>query len=235
MGKLSIQHENLDYKVYQTIRTMIIERRLTPGTKIFQDKLAQELGVSRTPLVNALKKLEHERLITAIPRRGFFVRLISKEEMIQIFELREVLEGLAARRAAKRISNAQVKKLQRFFRNIPISDELEDVQKYAEEDRQFHKFVVEVGGKEILANILDTYNIITFSYHVDRQAGLIRSPHETIQEHQAIIEAISARDPLKAEEAARQHLANSAKRLRREIEENAKNAPALPFDEQPAA
>ena len=77
---------------------------------MFQDKLAQELGVSRTPLVNALKYLEREKLIIAVPRRGYFVRQFTKEEMTSIFELREVLEGLAARRASSLITDAQIKR-----------------------------------------------------------------------------------------------------------------------------
>lgn len=224
MEKLIINHQNLDQKVYEKLKSMIIDRKLTPGTKIFQDKLAQELGVSRTPLVNALKKLEHEKLVSAIPRRGFYVRLVSREEMVQVFELREVLEGLAARRAATRISNAQIKKLKRFFKNVPVSDEPEDLKKYAEEDRQFHRFLIEIGGKGLLLSILQTYNIIAFSYQVDRQGGLVRSPKETLQEHMAIIEAIANRDPVKAEEVARRHLTNTAKRLRDEIEQEKQRA-----------
>ncbi len=219
MGKLGHQHQNLDQKVYQTLRTMIIDRALAPGTKILQDKLAQELGVSRTPLVNALKKLEQERLVTAIPRRGYFVRILSTEEMIQVFELREVLEGLAARRAARRITESQIKRLRQFFQWFSASDHDENLQKYAEEDRQFHRFLIQLGGKEILASILDTYNVLAFSYQGDQVAGLIRSPRETLQEHFAIIEAICAHDPEKAEEATRCHLVNSAKRLRQELSE----------------
>lgn len=217
MGRLEIEHHNLDHKVYQTIKAMIIDRQLTPGTKIFQDKLAQELGVSRTPLVNALKRLEHERLVTAIPRRGFFVRVISKKEMIQVFELREVLEGLTARRAASRLSASQATKLKKFFQQITLSANDIDVQKYAEEDRQFHKYLIQIGGTELLSSILETYNVLAFSYQGDKTAGLIRSPRETLKEHRAIIEAICNKDPEKAEEAARKHLANSAKRLRQEI------------------
>ena len=90
--KLGVQRENLDQMIYERLKTMIIDREIAPGDKIYQEKLAHDLGVSRTPLVNALKKLEHEKLVTAIPRRGFFVRFFSKQEMIQIFELRELLE-----------------------------------------------------------------------------------------------------------------------------------------------
>jgi DNA-binding GntR family transcriptional regulator len=220
MRKLGHQHQNLDQKVYQTLKTMIIERELVPGTKIFQDKLARQLGVSRTPLVNALKKLEHEKLISAIPRRGFYVRLMTQEEMIQVFELREVLEGLAARRAAMQISDVQLKKLQQFFANIELSNDVESVKHYAEEDRQFHRFLVNLAEDELLSSILETYNILAFSYQVDRVAGLIRSPQQTLQEHLAIIEAIGRRDPQQAEEATRQHLANSTRQLRQELEQS---------------
>jgi DNA-binding GntR family transcriptional regulator len=217
MAKLGLEHYNLDQKVYQAIKTMVANRQLTPGTKIFQDKLAQELGVSRTPLVNALKKLEHEKLITAIPRRGFFVRVISKEEMIQVFELREVLEGLAARRAAAQLSDAQAARLRNFFASFSDTDAGLNLTQYAEEDRRFHKYLIHIGGTDMLASILETYNVLTFSYQSEKASGLIRAPQETLHEHRAIIRGLCDRDPERAEAAARQHLVNTAKRLRQEL------------------
>lgn len=218
MEKLGAIHQNLDQKVYETLKSMIIERKLTPGMKILQDKLAQELGVSRTPLVNALKMLEHEKLVAAVPRRGFFVRVFSKEEMVHIFELREVLEGLAARKAANCISDAQIKKLKGFFKDVNISDDPDDLKKYAEEDRGFHNFLIEIGGQELLSSFLQTYNIVIFSYQFDQQEGLVRPPKETIDEHRAIIEAISNRDPVKAEEVTRLHLSKTTAKLMKELE-----------------
>ena len=85
MRNLGAEYENLDYKAYQVIKDMIIDRQFLPGQKIPQEKLATDLGISRTPLVNALKYLEHEKLIKAIPRRGYFVRLFTQQEMISIF------------------------------------------------------------------------------------------------------------------------------------------------------
>ena len=78
MQNLGAAHANLDQKVYQILKTMIMERKLLPGEKIRQEKLAQDLGISRTPLVAALKFLEHEKLVESKPRRGFFVRLFKK-------------------------------------------------------------------------------------------------------------------------------------------------------------
>ncbi|MGD9288255.1 MAG: GntR family transcriptional regulator, partial [Desulfobacterales bacterium] len=98
------------------LKELITDRKLLPGQKIPQEKLARDLGISRTPLVSALKFLEHEKLVESVPRRGFFVRLFSKEEMVYIFELREVLEGLAARRAAAKITDSQIIELDKFFK-----------------------------------------------------------------------------------------------------------------------
>ena len=217
---LGIEHENLDHKVYRTLKSMILDQKLLPGTKIYQDKLAQEMGISRTPLVGALKKLEQEKLIMAIPRRGFYVRRFSKQEMIQIFELREVLEGLAARRASVNISDLQIQKLKGFFKGFKILENPKFLKKYAEEDRRFHQFLMEIGGNDLLSSILSTYSIIILSYLGGYQEGLVRSPKETIHEHLALIEAISQKDPAKAEELARQHLRFSRERLIHEVTED---------------
>jgi len=220
VAKLGSRHENLDHKVYKRLKSMILEQKLLPGAKIYQDKLAQKLGISRTPLVSALKKLEQERLIKAIPRRGFYVRSFSKEEMIHIFELREVLEGLAARRSSLRISDDQIKKLRGFFKGLKISNDPKDVKRYADEDRRFHSYLIEMGGSDLLSSILETsYSILTFSYQGGFRAGLVRPPKETIHEHLALIEAISQGDPVRAEELARLHLKLSTEKLRTDLEE----------------
>jgi len=210
--------------IYDRLKSMIIERKLMPGEKIYQDKLAHEFGVSRTPLVSALKKLEHEKLITAMPRRGFYVRLFSKQEMIHIFELREVLEGLAARKVAMGISDSQINRLTRFFSGFQASADDIDLKKYREEDRRFHSFIIEVSGGDILSSILETFNILTLGYQFIEQEGLVRPPNETIHEHKAIIDAIGKRDPINAEELVRLHLRNSKEKLLRDAREEESTA-----------
>ena len=218
MEKLGLLHANLDQKAYQIIKQMIIERKLLPGEKIPQEKLAQELGISRTPLVSALKYLEKEKLVEAKPRRGFFVRYFTKLEMVSIFELREVLEGLAARRAALCINEIQSHKLRGFFKSFSKTDAIMDIGAYAKEDRSFHNYVTEIGAKEFLKSMLQTFNIISFSYQVVSSEGLVRPPNETIEEHLSIIDAICIKNAIKAEEMMREHFKKSIARLKQDID-----------------
>jgi DNA-binding GntR family transcriptional regulator len=221
MKNLGAEHENLDQKAYEIVKNMITERQILPGEKIPQEKLAHELGISRTPLVSALKFLEHEKLVESKPRRGYFVRLFSKQEMISIFELREVLEGLAAKRAAANITDEEIDILNDFFRPFAESANITDFRAYAKEDRRFHNFITEIGAKEFLKSILQTYNFITASYQYLSSEGLVRPPNETIEEHLAVIKAIGERDPDSAEELMRRHLNKTIAHLRQDIKKEA--------------
>jgi len=217
---LGAEHENLDQKAYQILKTMIMERQLLSGEKIPQEKLAEDLGISRTPLVNALKFLEKEKLVQSIPRRGFFMRTFTQKEMISIFELREVLEGLAARKAAQKITDGQIVKLGNFFSQFAGDRDIDDIRAYAQEDRRFHNFLLDIGAKEFLKSILETYNVIGYSYQVIAPEGLVRHPKETVHEHRAMIEAIARRDAEAAEDLMRQHFQRSRAVLQKSLKVN---------------
>jgi len=219
MRKLGTRHENLDRKVYRELKSMIVDHKLKPGDKILQEKISQEFGVSRTPLMCALKKLEQEKLVQAIPRRGFYVRRFTKEEVLEAFELREILEGLAARRASMIITAVQAEKLRAFFRDADVSDSGQSIRRYSDEDRRFHNFLIELGGFDLLNDILENYNIIAVSYRIDVMEGLVRHPKETLPEHRSLIEAIASGKPDLAEKLARQHFARSRQQLLHEMEQ----------------
>jgi|AMWB02.1.fsa_nt_gi DNA-binding GntR family transcriptional regulator len=206
---LGAEHENLDQKAYHILKFMIMDRQLLPGEKIPQEKLAEDLGISRTPLINALKFLEKEKLVRSVPRRGFYMRTFTPKEMLSIFELREVLEGLAARKAAEKITDNQIVRLTQFFKQFTGDRHIDDIRAYAREDRRFHNFLLDIGAKEFLKSILETYNIISYSYQVVAPEGLVRAPRETIHEHRAIIEAIAKRNAEAAENLMRRHFQRS--------------------------
>ena len=216
MKNLGAEYENLDQKVYQINQQMIEDRLLLPGEKIPQEKLAGELGVSRTPLISALKFLEHEKLVASKPRRGYFVRLFTRKEMISIFEIREVLEGLAARKASIYIDDAEIKTLKEVFRDFKKTKNITDIQAYSKEDKKFHTFITRVGSKELLTTMLQTFNIISLTYQNLQYEGLIRAPDETIKEHMEIIDAICSRESDRAETHMRQHFRMGIERLKQQ-------------------
>ncbi|MFT5697358.1 MAG: DNA-binding GntR family transcriptional regulator [Desulforhopalus sp.] len=219
MENLGTRYENLDQQVYQIVKKLIEDRKMLPGEKIPQEKLAKELGISRTPLIAALKFLEHEKLVEVKPRRGFFVRLFSIEEMISIFEIREVLEGLSARRAAKYINEKDAVVLRAIFEEFQDSENIDDLQAYSKADKYFHTFIADIGSKEFLTTILQTLNIVTLAYQNIATEGLIREPNKTIHDHMKIVDAICNHDPEKAEEAMRCHLRKTIAQLKDNVPE----------------
>lgn len=220
MKNLGSAHENLDQKAYLIVKEMIIDRRLAPGDKISQEQLAADLGISRTPLISALKYLEKEKLVEARPRRGFFVRAFDRDELVSIFELREVLEGLAARRSATMATDRQIDQLRKFFGDFTGNGPITGYRDYCREDRRFHNFVTQIAAREFLESILSTYNIISFSYQLVSSEGLVRSPDETLGEHLAIIDAICSRDPDTAETMMRRHFRRSIDHLSRGMDKH---------------
>ncbi|MFH2093489.1 MAG: GntR family transcriptional regulator [Pseudomonadota bacterium] len=213
MKNIGAEYENLDQKVYEVVKKMIQDRTLLPGQKIPQEKLAKDLGISRTPLISALKFLEHEKLVEVKPRRGFFVRLFSEAEMISIFEIREVLEGLAARRAALLITDDECRHLKSLFSAFRDQDTIADIAAYSRADKQFHTLITAISSREFLTAMLQTFNVISLAYQYENSEGLILHPDDTITDHEQIIEAICNRDPKRAETLMRAHFKKAIDRL----------------------
>jgi len=199
--------------VYDKLKAMILDGELAPKEKIRQEKTALKLGISRTPLVKALKLLEQELLVENLPRRGIYVRDISLDELLEAFECRLAVESTAARLAAERISEKQVKELKRIFSSFRTSGNIVS-SKYQSADELFHKKVLEASRNRYLSRMFIVGNILSKTY----QKGLIREPEETLPEHESIIEAISFRDPELAEELMKNHILKTVEVIKEEIE-----------------
>lgn len=211
---LTIEHENLEEKIYSRLKTLILERHIQPGERLQIDRLAREMGVSRTPVLNALKRLAQEQVVDWISRRGIYLKRFTKRELARLFEVREMLEGLSARRAATRITQEEVKRLTQMFRRLDLSPTPEALARYIDRDRYFHRRLVEVSGNQHLAHAIDSVNLMIFTY----QHGLARPPKETIQEHWAILDALRRRDPEASEAAMRVHMRRSVERMDKEAD-----------------
>jgi DNA-binding GntR family transcriptional regulator len=153
------------------------------------------------------------------PRRGFYVRLFTIDEMISIFEIREVLEGLSARRAAKYITEKDAAELRAIFEPFLDVDSIDDLHAYSKADKYFHTFIAEIGSREFLTTILQTLNIVSLGYQNVASEGLIREPDKTIHDHLKIVDAICNHDPEAAEEAMKAHLRKTILQLKENVPE----------------
>jgi DNA-binding GntR family transcriptional regulator len=217
MEKLGLRR-NLELEVYDIIKSLIMDRKYMPGDKISIDELKADLGVSRTPIVIALKMLEKEMLIKTKPRLGHYVRTFTKREIIDVLELRESLEALGARRAARCITKPQVDELREFFKDVNVEGDPKALAAYAKEDQGFHEFLMEIAGGEVFSSVFKAYAIVTFTYHADLPGGFVRHPKETIQEHLDMIEAICNRDEDRAEDLMRRHMRLGREKFIKELE-----------------
>jgi DNA-binding GntR family transcriptional regulator len=207
-----LEHIELSDRVYAQIRDMILAGELMPGEKIYQEKLADQLGVSRTPLLKALQRLEHEFLVTSVPRRGVYVKKISLDEVIDVFYSREVLEGLAAKLAARRRTDTELERLKALF--YPFRDQTAiDVKQYESADRAFHPLMFQMSHSPTLARMENIGNVLIMAY----QAQLVRPPEETLEEHLTIIRAIETGNSDLAEEMARTHVRKSRESLENRV------------------
>jgi len=205
---MEIQFQDLSYEVYKRLKAMILANELLPGEQLKQEHIATRLGISRMPLHKAFQMLENEMLVENLPRRGFFVTRIDNKQLLDAFECREALEGVAVRRATKIITRQELAYLKSLFKPF-IGKEKVDEEKYIEADQEFHNSILKFSRNEILKRFEVISNI---SYRTYR-GGLIRTPGETIPEHLAIIDAIEKKDAELAEKLTREHSRKSEKCL----------------------
>lgn len=189
MLSLKNSYNNLIQPVYVALKSMILSGELQPGEKIRQEKMANMLGVSRTPLVKALQILEQEFLVENVPRRGMYVKKIDTQELIDAYECRLSIETTAVRLSCALITKTKITELRSIFSPFENKKEI-DATEYMHADQMFHHKVIEFCQNKFLVKMESIANIQFFTY----QQGLIRPPDETLAEHLAIIEAIEGND-----------------------------------------
>lgn len=187
---------------YWTIRDAIRTELIKPGDRLIELDLAGALEMSRTPVREALARLAVERLVEKAPSRGFVVPTISVDDLVEIYELRGVLEGLAARRAAIRFGPAELTILAEALERAERARDTGDVAVIWEGSNQFHRIMrgSDLGRvSQLLALLLDAHRSLRLHEYGPARVS------EAVAEHRAIYEAIAARDPVEAERLAREH------------------------------
>jgi DNA-binding GntR family transcriptional regulator len=209
---MQIEHEDLSSGVYKRLKDMILGNEFLPGQQLKQEHLAAMFGISRMPLHKAFQMLEDEMLVERRPRRGFFVTIIDELRLYDAFEVRAAVEGVAARRAAKEMSSADIVYLRKLFK--PFSDKTDiNLRQYAKADQAFHDHILKQCGNMVLGRLEIISNITQQTY----RGGLIRTPVETLPEHLAIIDALERGDGKTAEKLARAHSQKTCKILQKQM------------------
>lgn len=183
-------------RAYALIRSMILSGELSPGTQIREESLAERCGVSRTPVRDALRRLEADQFIRRSDTQRSFVADWSLDDIEDAFKLRAMLEAHAASRAATRISWDQLERLRGHNKAIlrAMSGDKADVPSFLEHNREFHRVIVEAAGSDRLAAMLTQVTeqpvVLRTALQYDRD-NLQRSWHE----HEELLAAFSHRDP----------------------------------------
>jgi len=202
--------ENLNLRVYSALKEMIANYRFKPGERINVEQITKELGVSRTPVWEAIRRLEQESLVVNVTNKGIFMNTLTRDEALDLFAVREVLEGMVARLAAERIDEKTIKKLESSLEKQKKWIEKGDIIAYTREDFYFHTLIHKASGNAFLAEMLERIEnkIHPIGLHVD---GFLSSFYK---EHLNLIRALRRHDPKEATDMFRRHNENVMRIIR---------------------
>ena len=192
--------------VFNTLRQAILTGELKPGERLMEIHLANKLGVSRTPIREAIRKLEKEGLVTIEPRKGAYASDISIKDMVDVLEVRQYLESLAAGMAAVRITPEEKQQLQEATDAYKQAVESEDTSEIIKWDENFHKIIVDCSGNKTLIQMISQVQELALRFRYIYYDDFSRYKNQPL-EHQEIEEAIMSGNADKAREEAYAHLA----------------------------
>lgn len=198
--------------VFESLREAIIQGRLRPGERLMELQLAEELGVSRTPVREAIRKLELEGFVVMMPRKGAYVAGITDKDITEVFEVRAALESLAAGLACDRITDEELEQLERSVVQISELAEQANLDGLVQEDAEFHEIIYRASRNKRLILILTNLQeqIQRFRLTTLSRPGRTR---KALDEHRQIVEAISERNVELAQRLAWEHIENAENSL----------------------
>lgn len=200
-----VSHKPLREQVYDQLKRRLLTGRIRPGTRMMEIDLAADLGVSRTPVREAIRELGKEGLVTIEPRRGAIASEISVKDMIDTLTVREDLDALAAYLASSRITKAEEKKLMELTDKYAVAIESGDMDTMIRADEAFHKRIAKLSGNKTLYSVVRTVQtqVLRFRYlYYEDLANYKNMPAE----HREIIEALVSGDSEHARKVAFNHV-----------------------------
>ena len=202
----------LSWQAAEKIRILIRKNELVSGEKLSEQKLCDQLGVSRTPLREALRMLSAEGLVTISPNKGACVAKVSIEDVFHMFETMSILEGSCARLAAERITDRDLAEMERLHGQLEKFYSCNDPDGYMRSNQDFHKFVQKKAGNPVLEKIVTGLREVIL-LHRYRQIYYPGRLDASMNEHRGLIEAFRARDGERAERLMKTHLLKQSQAL----------------------
>ena len=205
MSALSLAPRALYEEVAELLRQRIFKRELEPGSWIDEVKLAQEYGISRTPMREALKVLAAEGLVTMKVRRGAYVTEVSEQDLAEVYHLLSLLESDAAGVVAKKATEAQIKELQALHKELEGA--LKNRDKFFAINERFHMRLLEFAGNKWRNQMVADLRKVM---KLNRHNSLLKSGRieESLAEHRAVMEALAKRDVASATKRMQEHFRN---------------------------
>lgn len=194
--------------VFEAIREAIINGDLKQGERLMETQLAEQMGVSRTPVREAIRKLELEGFVVMIPRKGAYVAGLSLKDIVDVFEIRGALEALAGSLAAERMTDDELEELERLLVRIGECAERNDVEQFVELDTQFHDILFQASRNARLSQMINNLRDQIQRFRTTSLAYPGRLKY-AFDEHKKIVEALSERDSELVAALAKEHIENA--------------------------
>ena len=211
MKRINEEYSLLSTKAYDEIKRSIVHEELECGQKLTESWLSEMLGVSRTPIREALRRLSYEGYISLTPNYGFVINELTEEDMNEILEVRRALEGEAARMAAGKITEGQKKSLILNFRRIELLNEIESeedrVQEFMQLDVEFHNEILCIAGNSRFISIEDSLQDRLYRMRL-AFLSMEDKIRECKEQHEKILDAILEGNTEAAGFYSREHISN---------------------------
>jgi DNA-binding GntR family transcriptional regulator len=204
---IGADHLALRDQVLNELRRRIVDGEYAQGERLTENRLAEDFGVSRNPVREALRVVETEGFVQILPRRGAVVATLDETAVRDLFAVRERLETLAAGLAAERATPDDIARLRALLKDASAATEAKDLDRVAELNSELHLAVIEISGNRWLASLSSAmYHHVHWVFRV---GAAQRAPHSW-EEHIRVVDAIAAGDRAAAAQAARQHVEAAA-------------------------
>lgn len=205
MQNVRLTNLSLVSQAYEGLKRIILEHQVPLGGKLNEAELAAALGISRTPVREAINRLEKEGLVQIFPQRGAFVVRFSEKDVFELFLIRENLEGLAANLAAEKMNEDGLAKLESCIQGFEEPFTKSAIRRYAKEDFRFHQTIVALSDCQRLIKVVSTLYDHIRIFRLTR-LGLSIRMKTSLAEHRLLVEAFQKRDREEAEQIMRQHI-----------------------------